>query len=175
MKDTDHGENGQVSFTVNSNKFAVNSSTSVLHTTQPLDREQQAQYQLTIQGTDGGGEFAKVGIKYTWLVWSRVKPTVGYLGGLYWLPLACNQNLRRGIWKRLQEKKWNAWFLPGIRSMRCWLERVLIIKENVDQFTKPKCYILPLMRSKVGSLTESFTVRLEILRVAFKHSFSFFF
>ena len=53
--------------------------------------------------------------------------------------------------------------------------RVLIIKENVDQFTKPKCYILPLMRSKVGSLTESFTVRLEILRVAFKHSFSFFF
>ena len=53
--------------------------------------------------------------------------------------------------------------------------RVLIIKENVDQFTKPKCYILRLMRSKVGSLTESFTVRLEILRVAFKHSFSFFF
>ena len=27
----------------------------------------------------------------------------------------------------------------------------------------------------MGSLTESFTVRLEILRVAFKHSFSFFF
>ena len=26
----------------------------------------------------------------------------------------------------------------------------------------------------MGSLTESFTVRLEILRVAFKHSFSFF-
>ena len=67
MEDTDYGENGQVSFTVNSNKFAVNSSTSVLHTTQPLDREQQAQYQLTIQGTDGGGEFAKVGIKCTGL------------------------------------------------------------------------------------------------------------
>ena len=27
----------------------------------------------------------------------------------------------------------------------------------------------------MGSLTESFTVRLEILRVAFKHSSSFFF
>lgn len=65
MEDTDHGENGQVFFTVSSNKFAVNSSTSVLQTTQPLDREQQAQYQLTIQGTDGGGAFAKVGIKYT--------------------------------------------------------------------------------------------------------------
>lgn len=35
----------------------------------------------------------------------RVKPTFGYLGGLYWLPLAYNQNLIRGIWKRLQEKK----------------------------------------------------------------------
>lgn len=40
--------------------FAVNSSTGVIYTTQPLDREQQAQYQLTVQATDGGGDDAKV-------------------------------------------------------------------------------------------------------------------
>lgn len=46
---------------MNSDKFAVNSSTGVLYTTQPLDREQQAQYQLTVQAIDGGGDSAKVG------------------------------------------------------------------------------------------------------------------
>ena len=98
MEDTDHGENGQVSFTVNSNKFAVNSSTSVLHTTQPLDREQQAQYQLTIQGTDGGGEFAKVGIKYTGQYGQKSQADVRLSRRfIYWLPLEYNQNLRRGI------------------------------------------------------------------------------
>lgn len=61
VEDADDGLNGRVTFTVNSNKFAVNSSTSILYTTQPLDREQQAQYQLNVQGTDGGGVAAKVG------------------------------------------------------------------------------------------------------------------
>jgi len=60
VEDADHGLNGRVTFTVNSNMFAVNSSTGVLYTTQPLDREQQAQYQLTVQATDGGGDDAKV-------------------------------------------------------------------------------------------------------------------
>lgn len=61
VEDADDGLNGRVTFTVNSNKFAVNSSTSILYTTQPLDREQQAQYQLNVQATDGGGVAAKVG------------------------------------------------------------------------------------------------------------------
>lgn len=61
VEDADHGSNGRVTFTVNSNKFAVNSSTGILYTTQPLDREQQAQYQLTVRATDGGGDAAKVG------------------------------------------------------------------------------------------------------------------
>ena len=61
VEDADHGSNGRVTFTVNSNKFAVNSSTGILYTTQTLDREQQAQYQLTVQATDGGGGAAKVG------------------------------------------------------------------------------------------------------------------
>ena len=64
VEDADYGSNGRVTFTVNSNKFGVNSSTGVLHTTQPLDREQQAQYQLTVQATDGGGDGAKVGALY---------------------------------------------------------------------------------------------------------------
>ena len=60
VEDADHGSNGQVTFTVNSDRFAVNSSNGVLYTTQPLDREEQAQYQLTVQATDGGGDAAKV-------------------------------------------------------------------------------------------------------------------
>ncbi len=58
--DADHGSNGQVTFTVNSDRFAVNASTGVLYTTQPLDREEQAQYQLSVKATDGGGDAAKV-------------------------------------------------------------------------------------------------------------------
>ena len=47
---------------MNSNKFAVNSSTGTLHTTQMLDREEQNKYQLIVQVTDGGyGVAAKVG------------------------------------------------------------------------------------------------------------------
>ncbi|XP_078366665.1 protocadherin Fat 4-like [Oculina patagonica] len=57
--DADHGSNGQVTFTVNSDRFAVNASTGVLYTTQPLDREEQAQYQLSVKATDGGGDAAK--------------------------------------------------------------------------------------------------------------------
>ena len=61
VEDADDGLNGRVTFTVNSVKFAVNASTGILYTTQPLDREQQAQYQLNVQATDGGGVAAKVG------------------------------------------------------------------------------------------------------------------
>lgn len=47
---------------MNSNRFAVNSSTGTLHTTQMLDREEQNKYQLTVQATDWGyGAAAKVG------------------------------------------------------------------------------------------------------------------
>ncbi|XP_067054992.1 protocadherin Fat 4-like [Acropora muricata] len=53
VEDADHGINGQVTFHVNSNKFAVNSSTGTLHTTQMLDREEQNKYQLIVQVTDG--------------------------------------------------------------------------------------------------------------------------
>lgn len=60
VEDADHGSNSQVTVIVNSDKFAVNSSTGVLYTTQPLDREKQAHYHLTVQATDGGGEAAKV-------------------------------------------------------------------------------------------------------------------
>ena len=60
VEDADHGPNGQVTFTVNTDRFAVNSSTGVLYTTQPLDREERAHYHLTVQATDGGGESAKV-------------------------------------------------------------------------------------------------------------------
>lgn len=60
VEDADHGPNSQVTFTVNSDRFAVNSSTGLLYTTQPLDREEQAHYQLTVQATDGGGDAAKV-------------------------------------------------------------------------------------------------------------------
>ena len=60
VEDADHGPNSQVTITVNSDRFAVNSSTGVLYTTQPLDREEQAHYHLTVQATDGGGEAAKV-------------------------------------------------------------------------------------------------------------------
>ena len=60
VEDADHGSNGRVSFTVSSDRFAVNSSTGVLYTTQRLDREEQAQYQLTVRATDGGGDAAKV-------------------------------------------------------------------------------------------------------------------
>lgn len=60
VEDADHGSNGQVTFSVNSDKFSVNSSTGILYTTQPLDREEQARYQLTVLATDGGGDAAKV-------------------------------------------------------------------------------------------------------------------
>lgn len=60
VEDADHGPNRQVTFSVNSDRFAVNSSTGILYTTQPLDREEQAHYHLTVQATDGGGEAAKV-------------------------------------------------------------------------------------------------------------------
>lgn len=60
VEDADHGSNGQFTFSVNSDKFAVNSSTGILYTTQPLDREEQARYQLTVLATDGGGDAAKV-------------------------------------------------------------------------------------------------------------------
>ena len=60
VKDADHGSNGRVTFSVNSNKFAVNLTTGILYTTQRLDREEQAQYQLTVVATDGGGGAAKV-------------------------------------------------------------------------------------------------------------------
>ena len=47
---------------MNSNKFAVNSSTGTLYTTQMLDREEQNKYQLIVQVTDGAyGVDAKVG------------------------------------------------------------------------------------------------------------------
>ena len=47
---------------MNSNKFAVNSSTGTLHTTQMLDREEQNKYQLIVQVTDGAyGVATKVG------------------------------------------------------------------------------------------------------------------
>lgn len=62
VEDADHGINGEVTFHVNSNKFAVNSSSGTLHTTQMLDREEQNKYQLIVQVTDGGyGVAAKVG------------------------------------------------------------------------------------------------------------------
>ena len=60
VEDADHGPNSQVIFSVNTDRFAVNSSTGILYTTQPLDREEQAHYHLTVQATDGGGEAAKV-------------------------------------------------------------------------------------------------------------------
>lgn len=60
VEDADHGPNSQVTFTVNTDMFAINSSTGVLYTTQPLDREEKAHYHLTVQATDGGGEAAKV-------------------------------------------------------------------------------------------------------------------
>lgn len=60
VEDADHGPNSQVTFSVNSDRFAVNSSTGILYTTQPLDREEQPHYHLTVQATDGGGEAAKV-------------------------------------------------------------------------------------------------------------------
>ena len=60
VHDPDHGPNGRVTFKLNSDKFAVNTSSGVLYTTQPLDREQQALYQITIRATDGGLA-AKVG------------------------------------------------------------------------------------------------------------------
>lgn len=60
VEDADHGPNSQVTFSINTDRFAVNSSTGILYTTQPLDREEQAHYHLTVQATDGGGEAAKV-------------------------------------------------------------------------------------------------------------------
>ena len=60
MNDPDDGANGELTFSVDSGKFSVNASTAVLYTTQPLDRELQALYQVTVRATDGGAS-PKVG------------------------------------------------------------------------------------------------------------------
>ncbi|XP_068723113.1 protocadherin Fat 4-like isoform X1 [Montipora capricornis] len=54
VEDADYGINGQVTFHVNSDKFAVNYSTGTLYTTQTIDREQDNEYLLTVLVTDGG-------------------------------------------------------------------------------------------------------------------------
>ena len=54
MNDPDDGQNGEVTFEVNSAKFFVNRTSGILYNSQPLDREIQSQYQLTIQATDKG-------------------------------------------------------------------------------------------------------------------------
>ena len=54
VNDPDEGQNGEVVFDVNSPEFFVNETSGILFNTQPLDRETQTRYELTIRAKDKG-------------------------------------------------------------------------------------------------------------------------
>ncbi|XP_043826311.1 protocadherin Fat 1 isoform X3 [Dromiciops gliroides] len=66
--DADIRSNAEITYTLSgpgAEKFKLNADTGELKTVSPLDREQQAVYNLLIKATDGGGRFCQMSVVFT--------------------------------------------------------------------------------------------------------------